>query len=264
MSAPSPPAPVDATTRRWWTLLRGGAALNLALLLATAVLAWPQDSHHQAQLALATVYSLVCAFRSWRPRVDLERMVLVDHPLSGIVLGRSAATVAELAFTAQCALFVADLGERTGQPWLLPLAAAMVPLIALAQGCCWLGVLTLDHGWHAAEEALWALFMAMLAAAFLGAWPGAGAVGPAVLALAVVGAAGGAFVMVALDIPMYLRRRRTERAAGRQTLSVAAGFADALRRRVPVGDWATWRPEAVWMTPYFTAAVWISLAMVWL
>lgn len=253
----------DAPTRRWWTLLRAGAALNLALLAATAALSGPRDATHQAQLALATVYTLVCAFRSWRPRVDLERWVLVDHPLSGIVLGRAAATVAELAFTAQCALFVAELGRQGGPAWLVPLALAMVPLIALAQGCCWLGVLTLDHGWHAAEEALWALFMGLLAAAFVAAWPGAGRVGPVVLALAVVGAAGGAFVMVGLDIPMYLRRRRAERQAGRRPLSVGEGFVDALRRRVPVGDWATWRAEATWMTPYFTAAVWISLAMVW-
>ena len=246
---------MDPETWRWWTLLRATSVLNLLLLGWTAATV-PLDGPNRAvQLTCATIYVLVCGFRSFWPRVDLERTVLVDHPLSSIALGRTAATVAELVFTLQCALFVHGLGAHA-------VAWSLVPLIAVAQGCCWLGVLTQNHLWHAAEEALWAVMMAMLAVVFISAAPGAAPA--AALILGVVGCFAGAFVMAGVDIPMYVARWRSESAAGRRYLTVRAGFADALHRRVPTGAWAVWRREVPWMTPYFSAAVWLSLGMVWL
>ncbi len=258
------PSHLDPGTRSWWTLLRVGSVVNVALLLLTAARAPFDDGMHRAQLLLATIYVVVCAFRSFYPRVDLERTVLVDHWLSGIVLGRSAATVAELAFTAQCALFVAHLAQVTGVPGLAPVAWGLVPLIALAQGCCWLGVLTLNHLWHAAEESLWVVLMGLLAAAFVAAWPGSEAPIRALLPLGLLACAGGAFVMAVLDIPMYVRRWRAETAEGKVFLGLGAGLADAAVRRVPTGSWEVWRREVGWMTPYFTVGVWLSLTLVWL
>jgi len=39
----------------------------------------------------------VCAYRSILPRIDLERYCLFDTPWSNVVLGRSAATIAEVS-----------------------------------------------------------------------------------------------------------------------------------------------------------------------
>lgn len=249
---------MDPATRRWWTLLRAASVAQLGALALTA-LAGPGDP----QLALAATYAAVCAFRSFLPRVDLERTVLVDHPLSAIGLGRSAATVAELAFTAQVALLLAGLAAGGAPGWLLPLAWALVPAIALAQGFCWLGVLTLDHRWHAAEELVWGPAMLAVAAALAAAWPALDGLRAAGAAVGLAGALAAAFVMLALDVPMYLRRAAAGRAAGAPVLPVGAGLADAWRRRIPDGRWSTWRAEVTWMTPYFTAGVWTSLAMAW-
>lgn len=258
------PTTIDAQTWRWWTLLRAASVLNVGLLGLTwwgAPLGTPVA---RAQAVCATIYTLVCGFRSFWPRVDLERTVLVDHPLSGIALGRSSATVAEMAFTVQCALFVAGLAATSGQPWMSAVAWFVVPLIAVAQTCCWLGVLTLRHAWHAAEEALWAVMMALFAAVFVAAFPSADPLHQVALAIGLVGCLAGGWVMAALDIPMYLRRQRAENEAGTRFLSVGAGFADAVSRRAPTGSWDVWRHEVAWMTPYFTAGVWLSLALVWL
>ena len=107
---------IDPQTRRWWTALRGVSLLNIGLWLGVV---WAVDlelPYRRAQLVLSGVYTWVCAFRSFYPRVDLERTVLVDHWLSGIVLGRSAATLAEMCFTLQLTLLLLELSPR--MPWL--------------------------------------------------------------------------------------------------------------------------------------------------
>lgn len=256
------PLTIEPNTRRWWTLLRAASVLNLLCLLP--LLATAGGPAHQAQVVCAAVYTVVCAFRSFFPRVDLERTVLVDAWPSAIALGRSAATVAEMAFTVQLGLVAAHIGDSHGLAWAAPLGEAFVPLIAVAQTCCWLGVLTLDHRWHAAEEALWALMMAALAGVCLAAWPSADAAMRALLGAGVLGSAAAAWVMAGVDIPMYFARWRTERDAGRPVLGVAEGFADALHTRRPSGAWAVWRPEVTWMTPYFTLCVLLSQLFAWM
>jgi hypothetical protein len=254
---------IDRKTHIWWTFLRGVSVINIALLVGTAVwvrpTAWPAAGH----LLCAAIYTLVCAFRSFYPRVDLERTVLVDHPLSSIVLGRSAATLAEMAFTVQCALFLMQVGERSGQgfTWL---ALGILPLIAVAQTACWLGVLTLDHRWHAVEETLWGIEMVALGIAFAISIPWFAGAWQVLLVLALLGCAAAAFVMLVLDVPMYLRRYREQVANGAVFMGVSEGFADALARREPTGSWGVWKHEVVWMTPYFSACVWLSIGAVWI
>jgi hypothetical protein len=251
-------------TRRWWGLLRGVSALNIALLLCTWLWVRPTDTAGWVSLVAAGLFVGVCAFRSAFPRVDLERTVMVDHWLSSIVLGRTAATVAEMAFMVQCALYVERLGTHSGMAWLHGIAVAAVVVIAVAQVCCWLGVLTLNHLWHAAEEALWAVTMVMLGVAFVASWGAVTGIDRVLIPIGLVGVVAGGWVMAGLDIPMYLRRWRAETASGTRFLGVSEGFVDALHRRERTGSWAVWQHEVAWMTPYFSAAVWVSLVLAWL
>ena len=68
--------------------------------------------------------------------------------------------------------------------------------------------------------------------------------------------------MWSVDVPMYLGRHRTDTGIGKAYLSVADGFRDAASRRVVTRRWEDWRPEIPWMSLYFSAGVWISLALV--
>lgn len=253
--------PLDGRTLRWWNTLRLAAVGNLVAFAGIALLPEAEGRFHTTQFACATIYVLVCAFRSFYPRIDVERTVLVDHWLSSVVLGRTLATVAEMAFTLQAALFVQSLVDRGAPAGLSTVGGTLVPLIVVAQACCWWAVLTRNHHWHAAEEALWAVGMALLAGAFVFAWPSVDPSRQPFLLVGLLACAIGGWVMVGVDIPMYLRRARSEPASGRIRLSWTTGFRDALRRRELAGAWAVWRPEANWMTPYFTVGVWLSLAM---
>jgi len=249
---------IEPNTWRWWTFLRAASVLNFVLLGLTAALAWPIKQSAGIHLACATIYTIVCAFRSFCPRVDLERTVLIDHPLSSIALGRTSATIAEMAFTVQMSLFAVSLG--TG---LEALAWSLVPLIALAQTACWTAVVTLDHRWHAMEELLWGAAMVILAVIFARALPGEG-IYRWLLPLGLVGCGLGAFVMLILDVPMYFKRHAAEKEKGTRFLPIGEGIRDAISRREPTGAWETWKHEVAWMTPYFSACVWLSIAAVWL
>src|SRR5690348_10579921 len=49
-------------------------------------------------LFLSAAYVGGCAFRSFLPRADVQRICLFDTWLSSVTLGRSVATVAEICF----------------------------------------------------------------------------------------------------------------------------------------------------------------------
>ena len=244
----------------WLGSLVALAALNVGLWIWIARSTSPSTRYTQAQLLLSGVYVGVCGFRSLFPRVDLERVCLWDTWLSAILIGRTAATIAELCFALQCGLFVQRLSEITGMQMLAGGAHVFVPLVILAELLCWYSVLSLNHIGHAIEESLWAVLM-MILSAMCGA-AALTAQGPLRLMLIagflVYGV--GAALTMAFDVRMYVQRWRLKAAGVRLTL--ATGLRDIQRRRHPTLAWNVWREEAPWMTLYFSIGVWTSLAMV--
>jgi hypothetical protein len=251
--------PLDRKLTLWLSSLAALAAFNAGLWIWIARSGALRTPYVEAQLLLSGVYVGVCGFRSLFPRVDLERICLWDTWLSAIRLGRIVATIAELCFAVQCALFVQRLSDITGMPWLDAAAHVFIPVVILAELVCWYAVLSLNHIGHAIEESLWALLMLLLAAAS----------GTAAFAahgsLRVMLIAGflcygvGAGLTLAFDVRMYVQRWR-KHAGGYLTL--AMGLQDSRQRRHPTLAWDVWRAEALWMTVYFSIGVWTSLAMV--
>ena len=223
----------------------------------------PSRPELRAHLALSAIYVLVCAFRSFWPRIDLERTVLVDSPLSSMVAGRTAATLAEVCFAAQVGLFVRQVGLQASQPILVnTLPWLIVGLLALAQAFCWSSVLTLSHLGHALEESIWGATFAVVTVALALALPHLDGSLYWLTAAAVPGCAAYVVFMVVVDVPMYVRRWRRHQREGGQRLGVVAGFSDALHRREPTVSWAVWKPEVAWLTGYFSLAVWASIGLV--
>ena len=68
--------------------------------------------------------------------------------------------------------------------------------------------------------------------------------------------------VVAVDVPMYLRRYRHGRARGRTYLGLSQGLRDVWERREPDHRWSSWRQDAAWLTPYFSVGAWLSLLLV--
>lgn len=246
----------------WWTLLRGIAVANGLGWLVTAALVERDTPVVQVQLGLSLVYVLVCAFRSFFPRIDLERTCIVDSPVSSMVAGRSAATVAEVSFAGQVALFVHLVGAAAGIGWVQGLAVPIVVLLTVAQVFCWSSVINLSHLGHAIEESIWAVTFTLVGVAMAVCAShldgGLGVIAWTMVPVCV----GYVAFMVVVDVPMYVQRWRAGRAAGVQPLGLADGFYDALHRREVTRSWAVWKPEVAWLTGYFSFAVWGSLGMV--
>ena len=287
---PSAKAALDRNTFIWWAILSSISLFNIALwlhsyrtLLGAGFLdddgAWGGDGHpyQRYHLILSGIYVFACAYRSFLPRIDLERYCLWDTMLSSIFLGRSAATLAEISFAGQIALFLHHLGEVHDHPWAHVLAIVLVPAITIAQCFCWCGVVTLNHGYHAIEESIWAagalvvgLEMASLAVCH-----------PEKTSLRRLGVIGSVasfaffWFMVTVDVPMYVRRWREGRGEcvgkkeeGGKTprvllrMTTFEGGRDALRRRVVTKSWHIWKEETLWLTGYFSSAVWLSLFLI--
>lgn len=256
---------MDPPTRWWWTLLCSVAALNLAAWLASAAWLRRQGTSVppwvRTQLALSAVYVLGCAWRSVLPVFDIERQVLVDSALSSVLVGRSVATVAELCFAAQWALLLRHGALAVDARWAQPVSRVIVPAIVVAEICSWHAVLTTSNLGHVIEESIWgatgavaAVSMALLARRHAGRTR-------AVLAAAALAGAAYVAYMFLVDVPMYHARWLADEAAGKSYLSIGAGVADAATRWTVTHRWADWRSEVVWMTLYFSVAVWISIGL---
>lgn len=302
-------AAIDHHTFLWWALLSSISLVNIAAWIYSYLTLefdygqlsssrhhdHPYQRHH---LVLSGIYVFVCAYRSFLPRIDLERYCLWDTVMSSIFLGRSAATIAELAFSAQISLFLYHLGLVHDHVMARYLAVCLVPVIAVAQAFCWFGVVTLNHVYHAVEESLWAI-SAVLVGCVMCSFAVYHPENSSLFLLGVVGAVGcfAFFVyMVTCDVPMYLRRWREgkrqinennhkkkinrnnnkkknddidenkNRTKDIMTITYMPSFSeggkDAMQRRVVTKSWDVWREESVWLTGYFSSAVWLSLLLV--
>jgi hypothetical protein len=251
----------------WWCSLTIVSALNIVLWCKlqahsskTAIRASTGLLAIEPLMLLAGAYVFGCAFRSILPRADVQRICLFDTWLSSVMVGRSVATVAELCFAAQWALVLHRSAWLGGSPFVMAASLAVVPLIALAEGCSWYAVLTTEQRAHAAENSLWGLAAALIVAGMLVIGPH----GPAALYRPMIagGSAYVAFIFV-YDVPMYWSRWRADQANGRRYLSVAEGLVDVGRRWMVSCRWEDWRSEVAWMSLYFTFGVWSSIWLVY-
>ncbi len=265
---PKPPEQValrgaDKPVLWWWSFLFLVSAGNLVLWVAIArEVHGLSDGYVAQQLLLSGIFAAACAFRSILPRVDLERQCLWNSRLSSIFVGRSVATVAELCFAGQCALWILKLSALTGNASLQVVGWSIVPLILVAQLCCWYAVISLNHLGHAIEEIVWSVMIFLVALSLrltVGQMPADSRI---LSGIAMVACAGAALLMLAVDVPMYLARWREGRSSGVRYLSLREGLRDALERRRVAHRWSEWRPEVPWMSLYFSVGVWLSLCLV--
>jgi hypothetical protein len=249
-------------TYLWWKFLCVMAVINIGVWLWALLLHSDMQNFSYAQPVLSGLYVAVCAFRSFYPRIDLERYCLFDTPLSSIALGRSLATIAEICFSLQCALLIYDLGIYLESPIITAIAWSLVPIIVLAQISCWYAALTLNHFWHGVEELLWIVMVALAAACLAIGYFLLSGMLKIVMAVGIVSCLSAAYIMLFVDIPMYFSRTREHIGRARRYLPIADGIRDAASRRVQTSDWAVWKQEVVWISTYFTFGVWLSIGMI--
>jgi hypothetical protein len=251
---------------RWWgflTLVSGGniAAWFLLYQQLPAGAAGGLDGTLGLMLFLCAAYVFGCAFRSFLPRADVQRICLFDTWLSSVVVGRSVATVAEICFAVQWALLLHRLGTMAGAETSLNIAWAVVVLIVIAECFSWYAVLTTNYLGNAIENSIWAVAFAAVGIGLTRLLPDFAGPARVVLVLAIVGIAGYLAFLLTVDVPMYLARWRTNVSAGGKLLRPREGLRDIGTRWVVTHDVSEWKEEMTWMALYFSAAVWASLAL---
>jgi hypothetical protein len=237
----------------------------------------------------ACMFTASCAVRSFWPRVDVERTCFFDSIMSTTLVGRSFAFCAEMCFAWQLSSVLARIGvdlqrasgssgRSNGFALVRGVAAGVFPVLCVAQGCCWSGVLTKVQMWHALEESLWMLSVGAVAlsCAFLSfkLWqlPHEAGISDDTkwqlsdIKLLTHGFAccGLAFVcfMVRVDIPMYYHRYYEDEARGAIYFTRMEGLLDAMVCHSIRRDLPTWREEIPWMSGYFSVCVWFSIWLV--
>jgi len=253
---------------RWWRLLTMVSAANIAVwfvlyheLNPASLGGLGSASRIELMLVLCAAYVFGCAFRSFLPRADVQRICLFDTWLSSVVIGRSVATVAEVCFAAQWAILLMQLGTMTGADVTLNAAWVVLPLIVTAQCFSWYSVLTTNYLGSAIENSLWAIAFTVVAIGLTRLLPDFDGPVRAGLVLAIIGIAFYLAFLVWIDVPMYLARWRAKASAGSRHLGPIEGLHDVCTRWVVTHDIAEWKDEIRWMSLYFSAAVWASLAL---
>lgn len=252
----------------WWGFLTLVSGANIAawFVLYRQSQSSPLDSvsgpaDTQSMLLLCAAYVFGCAFRSVLPRADVQRICLFNTWLSSVAVGRTVATIAEICFAAQWVIIMAQLGAMTGADTTVNAAMAILPLIVIAECFSWYAVLTRNFLLNAIENSLWAVAFFIIAIGLCRLLPEFN--GPVRMALivAIVGIAGYLAFLVTIDVPMYLSRWRAGLAEGSRLLGIIEGLRDVSTRWVVTHDIEHWKGEIAWMSLYFSAAVWASLAL---
>ena len=250
----------------WWVMLTAVSGVNI-----TAWILMYRQLHDaggsgrvpgmEIMLLLSAAYVFGCAFRSLLPRADVQRICLFDTWLSSVAVGRSVATVAEVCFAAQWTMILLQLGTMTGATTAVNAAWVIVPLIVIAECFSWYAVVTTNYLHNAIENSLWAVAFFIAGVGLCRLLPEFNAPVRVALAIAAVGIAVYLAFLMTVDVPMYLKRWRADVAGGNRGLRPLEGLRDVSTRWVVTHDLSEWKEEIVWMSLYFSLAVWASLGL---
>jgi len=163
----------------WWIMLLIVSVMNIVVWIYTAIRFLRSKTTFLPDvyagrvliLCLSGGYVLGCAFRSFLPRIDLERIVLVDTWLSSMLVGRTVATVAELCFIAQCAILLHEIGKEKNNNFAIYVSVALLPIIMIAEGFSWYAISSTHYFGSVVEESLWTIVGILLVSSFVSLWP---------------------------------------------------------------------------------------------
>jgi hypothetical protein len=186
---------------------------------------------------------------------------MVDSWLSSVVVGRSVATIAELCFAAQWALLLQNVAQTYGSQLGTKVSRWIVPLIVVAEICSWYAVVTTSNLGHVLEESLWGVSAILVVAGFLVQLPRCNRAHRPLLVMACAFGLGYVAYMFEVDVPMYWARWLYDEGHGHKYLGLAQGLADVSSRWVVSQRWADWKSEVIWMSLYFSVAVWFSIGL---
>lgn len=258
---------IPTSVALWWGGMSVVAMLNLILLIYSRRLLLSKMPSMSAlvqkvrkyQFLLASIYTIGCGFRSILPRGDVRRIVLVDHWISAIAIGRSVATIAELAFVAQWAFLLHEIGKGTKDNSVLSISKMIIPMIFIAECFSWYACTTGNFSGTIIEESLWAVAASLTMIGFVRGRKHYNGKQKNFLTAGIVAAFGYVVYMVTVDVPAYIRNWMANEADGKVYSTLSEGFIEVATVWRQTYAEADWQYEFVWMSLYFSVAVWMSI-----
>lgn len=254
----------------WWIGMCFLPIINLCLLWKASLQLKNKTPEYSKLLkhtrrwlfALAAIYVVGCGFRSVFPREDITRVVLFDSWISSVVIGRSVATIAELSFALQWAFVLYEIGKSTANRIVLFISKIIVPLLILAECFSWYACTTSNFRYTVFEESLWAFSATLFFMALIISRPSY--IKEQKKFITALSSALAAYIiyMLTVDIPSYYRYSVQDNLSGKDYLTFKQGFIDIATHWTASQSIEDWRYAMVWMTLYFSVAVWLSIYFV--
>lgn len=254
----------------WWVGLSSAGIVNIAIWIWTRYYGYRGHSlrslsklwfDNKNVIWFSALYVFVCAFRSFLPRADVQRICLFDTWFSSVLVGRTVATIGELAFVAQWVIVLRFLATETGTGLAKKISHMALPLIFVAELFSWYAVITTHYLGNAIEESLWAVTYTLIGIAILALFTKLKGALKMAAGFSLVGCILYVLFMVTVDVPMYVNRLMADNAAQKVYLGLFEGFHDLNTRWIVTHSIQDWKSEIPWQTLYFTFAVLVSLAL---
>ncbi len=254
----------------WWIFLSAASLINICIwfwlryyrfsgVSLRSVFSFQQNP--RSIIWFSAFYVFGCAFRSFLPRADVQRICLFDSWISSVFVGRSVATVAELAFIAQWSIILGLFGTATNDRFIQKLSQIILYSILAAEVFSWYAVITTNYLGNSIEESLWGLTYAGIAIAILKLWFKLKGPMRLTAGFCFIGALLYVAFMFTVDVPMYLTRFQADTITNKSYLGFWSGMNDLLTRWHVTYNISDWKTEIPWMTLYFTFAVLVSLTL---
>ena len=245
----------------WWFCLSLVALFNIILWFISYKLL--KNFHKNKVLVfLSGLYVFGCAFRSFLPRADVQRLCIFDTWFSNVLLGRSVATMAELAFIVQWAIVLNFLSRSSHSKKIQFVSYCIVPLIIVAECFSWYAVITTNYLGNTVEESLWALTYLIIGLSLLNLLKSFHSL-RMIMTIAAIGCFLYFLFMISIDVPMYFNRWQADLIEQKPLMNFAQGINDLNTRWVVSHSTEEWRQEMPWMSLYFSVAVWVSIGLSW-
>jgi hypothetical protein len=252
----------------WWIFLASISTINICFWFWTRHYFAVKNSGRKARslairsvLWLAGVYVFVCAFRSYLPRADVQRICLFDTWFSSVFVGRSVATVAELCFVTQWAIVLNHVAKLNHSRVVERISYLLVPLIVMAECFSWYAVVSTNYMGNTFEESLWSITYTLVAISLIFLFPKTKGTLKYAVGFSILGSIAYILFMTRVDVPMYFGRWQSDLASGTKFLSFLDGIRDLNTRWIVTYKISDWKDEIPWMSLYFSGGVWTSLGL---
>ena len=254
----------------WWLFLSSASVFNILFWSWTKIYAFKNQPIRNLKnlwidrnniIWFSGIYVFVCAFRSFFPKADVQRIALFDTWFSSVFLGRTIATVGELAFIIQWLIVIRFLSEQTKSKIAYNLSFAFFPIICIAEVFSWYSVITTHYLGNSIEESLWAFTYVLICISLIDLQKYL--IGALKLAVrfSIAGCLGYIYFMATVDVPMYVSRLIEDNNSGKVYLGFWEGLLDLNTRWIVTHSISDWKSEIPWQTLYFTFAVLVSIAL---